>query len=41
MILQKLLQSPEPDPSTIEDHVFAPNPVTEEKGERSPAGAEK
>ena len=37
----KAVASPEPDPSTIEDHVFAPTPVTEEKGERSPAGAEK
>ena len=37
----KAVASPEPDPSTIEDHVFAPTPVTEEKGERNPAGAEK
>lgn len=37
----KAVASPEPDPSTIEDHVFAPTPVTGEKGERSPAGAEK
>jgi len=37
----KAVASPEPDPATIEDHVFAPTPVTEEKGERSPAGAEK
>ncbi len=33
--------APEPDPATIEDHVFAPTPVTEEKGERSPVGAAK
>jgi 2-oxoisovalerate dehydrogenase E1 component len=33
--------SPEPDPSTAEDHVFAPTPVTEEKGVRDPKGAEK
>ncbi len=33
--------SPEPDPATVGHHVFAPTPVTEEKGERSPAGAEK
>ncbi|MBP7316531.1 MAG: tungsten formylmethanofuran dehydrogenase, partial [Chitinophagaceae bacterium] len=32
---------PEPDPSTIEDHIFAPTPITEEKGERSPEGKEK
>ena len=33
--------APEPDPATVGLHVFAPTPVTEEKGERSPAGAEK
>ncbi len=37
----KAVASPEPNPATVEDHVFAPTPVTEEKGERSPAGAEK
>jgi 2-oxoisovalerate dehydrogenase E1 component len=37
----KAVAAPEPDTSTIQDHVFAPTPVTEEKGERSPAGAEK
>ena len=31
----------EPDPSTVEDFVFAPTPITEEKGERSPANGEK
>ncbi|MFN5134796.1 MAG: thiamine pyrophosphate-dependent enzyme [Chitinophagaceae bacterium] len=31
----------EPDVSTIAEHVFVPTPVTEEKGERSPAGNEK
>jgi len=35
------VSSPEPDPATVEDHVFAPTTVTEEKGERSPPGAEK
>jgi 2-oxoisovalerate dehydrogenase E1 component len=38
---EKAVASPEPDPATIEDHVFASTPVKEEKGERSPAGAEK
>jgi 2-oxoisovalerate dehydrogenase E1 component len=33
--------SPEPDPSTVAHFVFAPTPVTEEKGERSPAGGAK
>lgn len=37
----KAIASPEPNPATTEDHVFAPTTVTEEKGERSPAGAEK
>jgi 2-oxoisovalerate dehydrogenase E1 component len=37
----KAMKAPEPDPATIEDHVFVPTPVTEEKGERSPAYAEK
>ncbi|MEO7984859.1 MAG: transketolase C-terminal domain-containing protein, partial [Bacteroidota bacterium] len=37
----KAVAAPEPDPATVEDHVFMPTPVTEEKGERSPAGAEK
>jgi len=33
--------SPEPDTSTATDFVFVPTPVTEEKGERMPAGKEK
>ena len=37
----KAVASPDPDPSTIEDHVFAPTNITQEKGERCPAGAEK
>ena len=37
----KAIAAAEPDPATVEDHVFVPTPVTEEKGERSPAGAEK
>ncbi|HQX96739.1 MAG: tungsten formylmethanofuran dehydrogenase [Chitinophagaceae bacterium] len=37
----KAVAAPDPDPSTIEDHIFAPTLVTEEKGERSPAGKEK
>ncbi|WP_246858844.1 thiamine pyrophosphate-dependent enzyme [Chitinophaga sp. XS-30] len=35
------LNSAEPDPSTVQDHVFAPTPVTEERGERAPAGGGK
>ncbi len=35
------VDAPEPDPATVSDFVFAPTPVTEERGERSPAGGEK
>lgn len=31
----------EPDPAHVAEHVFVPTPVTEEKGERSPAGGNK
>lgn len=37
----KAVASPEPDPATIEDHVYVPTPVKEEKGTRSPGGSEK
>jgi 2-oxoisovalerate dehydrogenase E1 component len=37
----KAVNAPEPDPSTVADHVFVPTPVTEERGERQPAGKEK
>jgi 2-oxoisovalerate dehydrogenase E1 component len=33
--------APEPDPETVGEHVFVPTPVTEEAGQRSPAGGEK
>ena len=33
--------APEPDVDTVQDFVFVPTPVTEEKGEREPAGKEK
>jgi 2-oxoisovalerate dehydrogenase E1 component len=33
--------APEPDEASVKDHVFVPTPVTEEKGERSPAKKEK
>jgi 2-oxoisovalerate dehydrogenase E1 component len=37
------LAAPEPDPGTVQDHVFVPTPVTEERGERcpTPASSEK
>jgi 2-oxoisovalerate dehydrogenase E1 component len=31
----------EPDPATVDKYVFVPTPVTEEEGERSPAGKDK
>ncbi|HEX4875798.1 MAG TPA: thiamine pyrophosphate-dependent enzyme [Chitinophagaceae bacterium] len=38
---EKAVAAAEPDISKVEEHVFAPITITEEKGERSPAGAEK
>jgi 2-oxoisovalerate dehydrogenase E1 component len=38
---EKAVAAPDPDPSTVTDHVFVPTPVTEETGERLPAGKEK
>jgi 2-oxoisovalerate dehydrogenase E1 component len=38
---QGAVAAPDPDPATVGDHVFVPTPVTEERGERSPAGKEK
>lgn len=38
---EKAKAAPEPDPTTIEDHVFVPTSIIEEKGERSPSGKEK
>ena len=38
---QTAVAAPDPDPATVQDFVFVPTPVTEEKGERSPAGGEK
>lgn len=33
--------SPDPEPEEVLNHIFAPTPVTEEKGEREPAGKKK
>jgi 2-oxoisovalerate dehydrogenase E1 component len=38
---KKAVAAPEPDQSTVADHVFVSTPVTAETGERSPQGAEK
>jgi 2-oxoisovalerate dehydrogenase E1 component len=35
------LNAPDPETSSIQDHIFAPTPITEEKGEREPAGKKK
>lgn len=38
---EKALAAEDPRPEDLYDHDFAPTPVTEEKGNRNPAGAEK
>lgn len=38
---QKAIEAEDPKPETVEDHVFAPTPITEEVGERAPKGQEK
>ncbi|MBT9394179.1 tungsten formylmethanofuran dehydrogenase [Hymenobacter sp. NST-14] len=38
---ERALAAPNPDPATFQDHEFAPPAVTEETGERTPAGADK
>jgi 2-oxoisovalerate dehydrogenase E1 component len=38
---ERALAAPGPDPATFADHEFAPPTVTEEAGERAPAGADK
>ncbi|OWK73021.1 tungsten formylmethanofuran dehydrogenase [Flavobacteriaceae bacterium JJC] len=38
---QKAINSPDPKAETVENHVFAPTPITEEVGEREPKGQEK
>lgn len=38
---KKALDSPDPDVTDFNSHEFAPTPVTEEKGTRSPKGGEK
>jgi 2-oxoisovalerate dehydrogenase E1 component len=41
MDYDKALNAPDPEPSSITDHIFAPTPITEEKGDRTPAGKKK
>jgi 2-oxoisovalerate dehydrogenase E1 component len=38
---EKALNAEDPIPSSVTDFIFAPTPVTEEKGEREPAGKKK
>ena len=38
---EQALNAPDPDPASIQDHIFAPTPVTEELGERAPQGKKK
>lgn len=38
---EKAVAAPEPDPAKVQEYVFVPTPVTEEKGERSPSSKEK
>lgn len=37
----RALNAEEPDPGSVTDFIFAPTPVTEEKGEREPKGKKK
>jgi len=39
--LEQAMDMPDPEPADLFTHDFAPTPITEERGERSPAGAEK
>jgi 2-oxoisovalerate dehydrogenase E1 component len=38
---KEAVAAPDPDPSTVADHIFAPATITEERGSRSPEGAQK
>jgi 2-oxoisovalerate dehydrogenase E1 component len=38
---QRAVSAPEPDPASVDEHVFAPTPVLKEKGERAPPNKEK
>ena len=38
---ERAVAAPEPDGSTVADHVFAPSPITKEAGVRCPTGREK
>lgn len=38
---QRAVEAAEPEPDTLRTHIFAPTPITEEKGERTPKGGKK
>jgi len=38
---QKAVDAPDPDVAGLEDHIFEPTPINEEKGERTPAKGQK
>jgi 2-oxoisovalerate dehydrogenase E1 component len=38
---KEAVNSSEPEATSVADHVFVPTPITEERGERAPEGAEK
>lgn len=40
-IYKEAMTADDPTPESITDHYFAPTPITEEKGERSPKGKQK
>lgn len=37
----KAFNAEDPDPESVEDYIFAPTPITEEKGNRQPSGKKK
>jgi len=38
---EQALNAPDPEPKSVTDFIFAPTPITEEKGEREPKGKKK
>lgn len=40
-IYERAQEAPDPEPASLTDHIFAPTPITEEKGEREPKGKAK
>ncbi|MCH2231513.1 MAG: thiamine pyrophosphate-dependent enzyme [Crocinitomicaceae bacterium] len=38
---ERALNAEDPSPESVTDHIFAPTPITEEKGEREPKGKKK